>query len=60
MPYSMYLAQTPVTKGVAIEVPVRMEYPPPGAQERMFSPGATKSGLIWLVSLVYPLPEKEL
>ena len=54
----MRILQLPVTKGVAMEVPVFEVYPPPGAQEIMSTPGATISGFIKFVLQVKPLPEK--
>ena len=41
IPYSIKSAALPVKKGVAIEVPERIAYPPPGAQELISTPGAT-------------------
>ncbi len=35
----------PVTKGVAMEVPDLVVYPPPGEAAVMSTPGATRSGL---------------
>src|SRR3954453_18750740 len=39
-------AATPAMCGHAIDVPLITAVPPPGASERMFTPGATTSGLI--------------
>ena len=57
MPHCINSAALPVTKGVAIEVPVRLTYPPPGAQEVISTPGATRSGLMEVLPRVKPLPE---
>ena len=58
MPHSISNAAAPETNGVAIEVPLFTESPPPTAADIISTPGATISGLIWFVSLVNPLPEK--
>ena len=57
IPHSIIRAALPVTKGAAKEVPVLAPYPPPGTVVRISTPGAAKSGLIYLFTLVYPLPE---
>jgi hypothetical protein len=46
IPHSISKAALPVTKGVAMEVPERRLYPPPGEHEVMLTPGATRSGFI--------------
>ena len=44
IPHCINKEQLPVTKGVAMEVPLLVSYPPPGAHEVIFTPGATRSG----------------
>ena len=44
MPCCIKSAAAPVTKGAAIEVPVRIVYPPPGAVLKILTAGAQRSG----------------
>ena len=44
IPHCIKSAALPVTKGVAIDVPLLVAYPPPGAGAVMFTPGAAISG----------------
>ena len=58
MPYCIKSAAAPATKGDAIDVPVCIVYPPPGAVLNIFTAGAQRSGFVYIV-LEKPWPEKE-
>ena len=57
IPHSWNKEHTPVTWGVAILVPVRAPWFPPGKNEIISSPGAKISGLLTQKS-ISPSPEK--
>ncbi len=44
IPHCIRSAAPPLTNGVAIDVPLRTVYPPPGAQDVISTPGAARSG----------------
>ena len=58
IPHCIRSAAVPVTNGAAMDVPLWAEYPPPGAGDIIFTPGATISGFTVWITLVYPRPEK--
>lgn len=57
IPHCIRSAAVPVTNGAAMDVPLWTEYPPPGAGDIIFTPGATISGFTVRITLVYPRPE---
>lgn len=56
IPYCIKRAAAPVTKGAAMEVPVRIVYPPPGAVLRILTAGAQRSGFVYIL-FENPCPE---